>query len=340
MTLQDRGLDPVPIFGTGLIHQLLGPSAGWSPDVQRAVKPLTDWSALLRELARQHHLLDAWNPYLSTRPTLLWDELVRRRVALMGGHESTEQAGQAESVLRDGVVEILRKGVEAAKDRIDPAKLSELLMAAGRHMVSLNFDTFLLTHEQWNIDARSTMPQAPISISVHDKTIWYPHGCVAEPRTIKLGLRDYGFQPADWNALFEHFKSFESSLSPNKPTRADPASHARLCHALHTGQATPSATFMGHLLLAPLIFFGAGLSRDEWGWWWLLNQRARNHARVPEYARPPTVIVLHQLCEDAPFWVGRPAGVTPIFVSDWEEAWAVLLEWLTLHRREECHGHP
>ena len=97
MTLQDRGLDPVPIFGTGLIHQLLGPSAGWPPDVQRAVKPLTDWSALLRELARQHHLLDAWNPYLSTRPTLLWDELVRRRVALMGGHESTEQAGQAES---------------------------------------------------------------------------------------------------------------------------------------------------------------------------------------------------------------------------------------------------
>ena len=39
MTLQDRSLDPVPLFGTGLIHQLLGPSAGWPSDMQRAVKP-------------------------------------------------------------------------------------------------------------------------------------------------------------------------------------------------------------------------------------------------------------------------------------------------------------
>jgi hypothetical protein len=336
MTLQSRGLNPVPIFGTGLIHQLLGSSESWPTGAQLAVKPLTDWSALLRELARRHHLLDAWNPFLSSRPTLLWDELVRRRVALMGGHESPEQAGEAESVLRDGVVQILKEAVAAASDSIDPAKLNELLMATSQHMVSLNFDTFLLTNETWAVDDEvGITTRAPLSIPVHEKTIWYPHGCVAEPRSIKLGLRDYGFQPADWNALFEHFKSFESGFSPLRPARADPSSLARLCQALRSGQATKPSIFMGHLLLAPLIFFGAGLSRDEWGWWWLLNQRARNLARVPEYARPPTVIVLHQDCAEAPFWVGRPAGVTPIFVSDWDMAWQVLIEWLSLHRTEE-----
>jgi hypothetical protein len=335
MTLQSRGLDPVPIFGTGLIHQLLGSSESWPTGAQFAVKPLTDWSALLRELARRHHLPDAWNPFLSSRPTLLWDELVRRRVALMGGHESPEQAGEAEAVLRDGVVQILQEAVDTARDRIDAAKLSELLMAAGRHLVSLNFDTFLLTHERWSPDERSLTLRAPLSVTVHEKTIWYPHGCVAEPRSIKLGLRDYGFQPADWNVLFEHFKSFESSFSPLSPPRADPESQARLCLALNSGQGTKPSIFMGHLLLAPLIFFGAGLSRDEWGWWWLLNQRARNLARVPEHARPPTVIVLHQDCAEAPFWVGRPAGVTPIFVPDWDMAWQVLIEWLSLHRTEE-----
>ena len=38
MTLQDRSLDPL-LFGTGLIHQLLGSSAGSPFDMQRVVKP-------------------------------------------------------------------------------------------------------------------------------------------------------------------------------------------------------------------------------------------------------------------------------------------------------------
>lgn len=327
--------DPVPIFGKGLIHQLLAAGEnGRNPVLPADVRALADWGFLLREVASENHLLDAWNPFVAERPTLLWDELVRRRVALLGGDDSPERAAEAEAALRASVVRILREATSAAERLVDPSKLNDLLMCTGRHIVSLNFDTFLLAHEDWKADGVGATPRVPLSVSVHDKTLWFPHGCVAEPRSIKLGLRDYGFQPSDWNSLFEEFKDFEAALSPHQPNRTDPAVRDQLFRALRQGGASPAQTFMGHMMLAPLIFFGVGLSRDEWGWWWLLNQRARNLARVPERHRPPTVIVLHEASREAGFWVSRPAGVVPIFVPDWNVAWDVLLTWLERHRAE------
>jgi len=330
-------LSPLIVYGTGLTHQLAPTNprvraARLGPD---ALSHLVNWGALLQEVALREGIAEAWTPQLSSRPTLLWDELVRARVALLGDADSPERASQSEQVLRSRVATLLTDAVDTVAPQMDPEPLHALLMMTGAHLVSLNFDTLLVAHEAR--EHRVLAPKGPDEkihrIHVHGKTIWYPHGCVLAPRSILLGLRDYGLQSGQWEHLFQNFKKFERITTGKRDGPLDQEGYARLLSALHNQAQTPSdITLMGHLLLAPMIFFGVGLSDNEWGWWWLMNQRARNLARIAPRQRPATVIVRRSDADDSALWAGKPAGLTPLFVSDWGMGWRALTEWLDRHQ--------
>ncbi len=330
-------LSPLLVYGTGLTHQLVPAKSDDRAAVPRpdGLSHLVNWGALLQEVALSEGLAEAWTPHLSSRPTLLWDELVRSRVARLGDAESPERASKSEQVLRLRVANLLTTAVDSVAPQVDPEPLHTLLMMTGAHVVSLNFDTLLVAHEAR--EHRVLAPKGPDEkihrIHVHGKTIWYPHGCVLAPRSIRLGLRDYGLQSGQWEHLFRNFKKFERITTGKRDGPLDQECYARLLSALHNQAQTPSdITLMGHLLLAPMIFFGVGLSDNEWGWWWLMNQRARNLARIAPRHRPATVIVRRSDADDSAFLAGKPAGLTPLFVSDWSMGWRALMEWLDRHQ--------
>jgi hypothetical protein len=329
-------LEPVTVLGTGFLQQILPPLPGpaghplqLNSEVQR---PLVEWDSLLRKVAFSEKLFSAWDPSLASRPTLLWDEMVRAKLRQPGKHLNLKQAHRAETVLRGSVVRTLKHAMSSA--HVDQQKLDEFRAAAGKHIVSLNFDTLITKGE--NIKSASwpakDAQRLGCRLDSADRTYWFPHGCVEQPESIRLGLRDYGFLPPVWNASVNKFKGRERTWRKKRPWTDELFAEFQNELVKHQSE-DPAATLTGQLLVAPLIFFGTGLSESECGWWWLMNQRARNMAAVPEANRPATVIVRLATDDDAAFWAKRPAGITPLFVKDWDEGWRVLLGWLK-HEKE------
>jgi hypothetical protein len=322
-------LEPVTVLGTGFLRQILQPpsTAGHQPQLNRELRPLVEWDSLLREVALSENLFSAWDPSLASRPTLQWDEMVRAKLRLPGKHPNLKQANRAETVLRGSVVKTLKHAMSNA--HVDQQKLDEFRAAAGRHIVSLNFDTLIAKGEKAETgkSPEKAVRRLHLRLDSAKHTYWFPHGCVRRQASIRLGLRDYGFLPSDWNEAFRLFKAFEQRHRHGSDW-TDAALAAVRQHLINEEVDRIDTLFTGQLLLAPLIFFGVGLSESEWGWWWLMNQRARNLASVQERSRPETVIVVIESDPKASFWARRPAGIAPLFVKDWDEGWAVLLGWL------------
>lgn len=335
-------LEPVTVLGTGFLRQILQPppgTAGHQPQLNRELRPLVEWDSLLREVALSENLLSAWDPFLASRPTLLWDEMVRAKLRLPGKHLNLKQSHQAETALRSRVVATLSQAMSTA--HADQPKLNEFRAAAGRHIVSLNFDTLITEGEKIQSDSRlaKDAQQLGCQLESAEHIYWFPHGCVEQSESIRLGLRDYGFLPYEWDASVKQFKGRERAWRKERPWTDE--LFAEFQNELVTHESEdPAATLTGHLLVAPLIFFGTGLSESEWGWWWLMNQRARNLASVPEANRPATVIVRLATDGDVPFWAKRPAGITPLFVKDWDEGWRVLLGWLRHEKERQMTLQP
>jgi hypothetical protein len=325
-------LEPVTVLGTGFLRQILQPLPGPADHPlqlhSEVLRPLVEWDSLLRKVAFSEKLFSAWDPSLASRPTLLWDEMVRAKLRLPGKPDNLKQSHQAEAALRRCVVEELNQAMSVAQ--VDQRKLKEFRAAAGQHIVSLNFDTLITGDE--NIKSASwpakDAQRLGYRLESADRTYWFPHGCIRRRASIRLGLRDYGFLPNQWNEAFRLFKAFEQRHRHGSDWTEATLAAVRQ-HLINEEVERVDTLLIGQLLLAPLIFFGVGLSESEWGWWWLMNQRARNLASVQERSRPETVIVVIESDPKAGFWATRPAGIAPLFVKDWDEGWAVLLSWLT-----------
>lgn len=321
-------LPPVTVLGTGFLRQIIldndaADDAPW--------KRLVSWPLLLESVAREKSLLNVFDSGLaSSFPTLQWDELVRAHVASC---DTSDAAHKMESELKKVVSDVLAEATTHAKVYVDQAKLQAFLAAAGQHIVSLNLDTLVLGDTFAGKTIFDKSQRGVQHVKHGEKTFWFPHGCIQKPDSIRLGLRDYGFLPHEWSTLFGGFKGFERAELANKKQPLTPEESEFVKNKLRNGEPKPQHQLLGQLMLAPLIFFGAGMSNSEWGLWWVLNQRARNLARVALRDRPPTVIVLSsQEVERLPFWCTRPAGLTPIFVNNWDKGWSILLEWLKQHQ--------
>jgi hypothetical protein len=71
-------------------------------------------------------------------------------------------------------------------------------------------------------------------------------------------------------------------------------------------------------MLLPVDFIGAGVSHQEIGLRWLLNQRARNLARIRERQIP----VIHRVALE---WIS-PAWADSRFHPHWDAAWDQVLD--------------
>ena len=321
-------LKPITVLGTGFLHQLLPKIQDLTTSQQRKLNPLLNWSSLLNEVALRHSLRDSFNPDLAKCiPTLQWDEMVRIFSA-----QSPEKMAchEAEDKLKKTVIEILKDAQHEAQEHglLDTHKLEVLLDVSGDHLVSLNFDSLLLGVNK----SKPVIPDKQnhlLHFKQNDKTFWFPHGSIEKKESIRLGLRQYGFMPNSWDEYFRNFKAFERGFTDDNRSSLTPEQFNSLAQSLANGEEVPGKLLVGHLLLAPLIFFGVGLSDAEWGWWWLLNQRARNLAKIDRNLRPPTIIVIEKDDPRRGFWSLCPAGVSPIYVDDWDMGWEMLLEWLS-----------
>jgi hypothetical protein len=73
---------------------------------------------------------------------------------------------------------------------------------------------------------------------------------------------------------------------------------------------------------------GVGLSQQEQGIWWLLNQRARNLARVPSAKSSVTILLNSELLssDERRFWNSEPLGIKPFWCKDWSLGWDSMSE--------------
>jgi hypothetical protein len=311
-------LAPTIILGSGFLHQVLIKK-------EEPVKPLLSWDTLLSELTFQADLLAAYKPQLAKdMPTVQWDELVRAKVQKS---LFKKDASTTESQLKRQVAEILEKATEAAQPW-DSQKVNDFLNSAGSHIVSLNFDHILaegcLKAKKIKKVDRNEFERFEIGC----KTIWHPHGSVKKPDSIKLGQRDYGFLPQQWSQKISRFKQFERHVKTSSGEPLSSTDYRKLVNKIDKEPIHSEASLMGHLLTGPLVFFGVGLSQNEWGLWWLLNQRARNLSRISVEQRPPTVIIKRHADTSANLWALGPVGTSAIFVDNWDEGWEKLLQWL------------
>ena len=321
-------LKPITVLGTGFLYQLLPNFADLTSDQKRKLSPLVNWSSLLNEVAFRHDLYGCYTPELAKHmPTLQWDEMVRAFAV-----QSSEKMAchKAEDKLKKTVIDILKDGQRETHENplFDTHKLDALIDVSGDHIVSLNFDSLIL-------GANKSKPIIPdkqshlLHFKQNEKTIWFPHGSIQNKDSIRLGIRQYGFLPNSWDKSFKNFKALERDLTNDKKSSLTTTEYEDLVRSLATGKEEPGHLLIGHLLLAPLIFFGVGLSDAEWGWWWLLNQRARNLAKLDQKLRPPTIIVIEKGDPRKHFWSLCPAGVSPIYADNWDMGLEMLLEWLS-----------
>jgi hypothetical protein len=292
---------------------------------QGQVRPLLSWDALLSELAFKADLLSAYKHSLSkTMPTVQWDELVR---AAVPNYQNQKNASKVELKLKGHIAQILRTATQATGP-MDGVKVAEFLAATGDHIVSLNFDNLLSQGCSLSKKSSPSPGKEFERFEKNGKTIWHPHGCIDKPESIKLGQRDYGFLPQEWSGKISKFKEFERAhKAESKDVMSDEVFGKMIC-ALKAAPSNSERSLLGHLLLGPLLFYGVGLSQNEWGLWWLLNQRARNLARIPSEQRPPTVIIKQRQDPQVALWELGPVGISTIFVDDWDEGWEKLLQWL------------
>ena len=154
------------------------------------------------------------------------------------------QAHQVERLIRKHVVQVLRNEQTNAQARYQKhhllADVRSGFAAKPGHLVSLNFDSLILEafpkHSSIRAHARSAhahkggggrrSDQANLfrrrcqyNGEARPTQIWFPHGELSCAESLRLGYRDYGFQPPAYYHAFCSFKKWERRVLQRKPQR-------------------------------------------------------------------------------------------------------------------------
>lgn len=126
--------------------------------------------------------------------------------------------------------------------------------------------------------------------------VWFPHGTVKRADTLRLGFRDYGFQPIAYHQGFQTFKAWErkvlqnvtSSLSGTGRYEKVLAALQKMDRESHDMKRAVVAAdhWVTRFMLSDVTIIGARLGPAETGLHWLLVQRGRNLARIEDSDRP------------------------------------------------------
>jgi hypothetical protein len=317
----------VPVIGSGL-HLWAGLSNK---------SPVANWNVLLQQVRQRLKLDDVPLEALEDFLTLAWDSMM-----VASARRGGRAAHQVETIARKLVRQVIE---EDAGDRITPAvkdRYRKFARLPWQHVVSLNFDALWVEYglggsvELLSRPSASSKQRIALRCRVTCKddqrpmTVWYPHGALSLPGSICLGLRDYGGLLPQANAAFVHYKAWERQQLSGKPDLHELSSQEwrpareKLQNLLASDQLESPMSSVSLMLTHPLIFLGCGLSRSEWGLWWVLNQRQRNLARVEH--RETSVFALRCSKDRGGFWESCPAGVVPIWCDDWDLGWQRVVE--------------
>ena len=166
------------------------------------------------------------------------------------------------------------------------------------------------------------------------RRLWFPNGFIGQPASLRLGLREFGFQPIAIQHAFAALKAFERQAGPFEQRigfvrAALDAIPAPIRHVDAVWVPLPLSlplTWVTEMLYRPVFFAGVGLSDAEVGLWWLMVQRARNLANVKKISRPRAYILVHENDARLGFWRTYPCGTEPLICSSWDEGWLLLDE--------------
>lgn len=189
------------------------------------------------------------------------------------------------------------------------------------------------------IRTQASIPPGTIHQGINtNPRVWFPNGTILKPKSIRMGLHDYGGSTTSIKETFRKLKAWErQSLSAG--TARTKTNFEHVVGALRNAsekeqtiapfldkQKTP-LTWVAEFMYRPLWFAGVGLSSQESGLWWLLAQRARNTARVQELPEDHTRILVHKK-DRSKFWASRPFGVKAVFCDNWDDGWDHILKSL------------
>lgn len=128
-------------------------------------------------------------------------------------------------------------------------------------IISLNFDrSLLIANGQPDVAGATSLDRRGYA---GRSRVWFPHGDTQKHRSIRLGVRSYG----------TYIEALEQARGAYEGRHR--RQHSRGPEFVH-----PPRNWVEAALGSPLLFVGCGLSSDEWPLWWVLHQRARNHARA------------------------------------------------------------
>ncbi len=327
------------VIGSGFHKHILG----------KQLSPLASWCTLLKQVALTKKL-DLSRLDLS-QPTLAWESMV---TALVGKDKKREiVASDAENELRKTTVEILAKDADKYKDIYRNHPLFDSMAKFHGHILNLNFDHLLdqlLGISERAIPTLSNLPTPHAGrkrdsaglyrrwISIqgnHDclTTVWHPHGTILEKDSLRLGFRDYGFQPVLFAGAFECFKAWENEIlgsngSKQPRTEKDYLTLLERAKSLDIQDNSLKKkpidlhnNWVTRFMLYDVIIIGTGLSADEFGLRWLLVQRQRNFARMKDPKKRPKTVYM-DVNNAIPF------GLVELdLFGSWEHAWEKALIW-------------
>ena len=279
-----RGAKQQPVvilLGSGIHREILGP--------QWQCSPLASWEELLRETARRARI--PLSLVVGDSLTASWETMVLE--GMTNGFRDERQtqirpfrcaAAEVDLALRRVCSQVIG---DHSADRARHYKnhwvtqcLSKLCQSRQVHLVDFNFDTLIGNSVGMAADSPVSIGKPPRSSGLtteehaalcrswplpgpHSSRVRKPHGWFRRPRTLRLGVRDFGLQGAGYRWAFGHHKAAERNHAANK--------------SIH------SETWVARVLRYECRAIGLGLGRDEWGLHWLLVQRARDRAgKKPE----------------------------------------------------------
>lgn len=328
---------PVVIIGSGFHRWIRGGVAN---------DPLSSWSTLLREIAREVRV--AVPSQLGLTMTLAWEQLLLRMVR-EGYVRPVRESPRAEPLSRSvsQVESDARRAAENVLNRAHSQKIHELdrvrqfRQLPVTDVVSLNFDlTWIDTEPDGFHTPRLSPPKKGSNrlpnveferlysriIIPENKNVWFPNGAVhRQGPEIRLGLRDFGMQMNALRHGFQMFKAWESRVTKVKTEPMSTSAYMKMLEKLAGGAegVVPNVDhWVTRFMMRPVYILGAGLSPEEQGLWWLLVQRARNLARVD--GASPARILLNastKTREERLQWNRHAPIIEPIWCDDFDHGW-------------------
>ena len=335
---------PCLVLGTGFHRWVLGDSMASKHE------PLWHWPSLINATAER---LGVALPDANAGDNLAlhWEQLLTA-AHTDGVKAMYKLAGQNQPVNKYenkacGVAAQLIKDLQGSYPR-HSKRTSYPLEECWGSVVSLNFDshwlpsnlkwkqrnpdhTYPVSIQQVNKRDEEKRLNRSILVETNHQRVWFPNGHVNLKTSLRLGLREFGFQPL---AIYQAFKALKAFEYSNKGTIEDrPISQEvwQAAVALLNGDASRHKSlgltelplnFVTEMMYRPVFFAGVGLSDAEVGLWWLMVQRERNLVKVDPDVRPKAYILVHEKDTRLDFWKTHPCGIEPVICSNWDAGWA------------------